>query len=166
MPLHLLQSFLGFSTQLVPFLIILSCRLAPSILTCKLWCQARALLAPVCLATKKSASKLIHYFSSHPGAFGFRASSPPDNISLNSANGKVDQSLSDFQTGVGAATHATLYTEQLISHLQVALVDTLSSLPKPEGDDIPVFEMHELLLWIHGIFTRLFPSELEIQHVF
>ena len=46
-------------------------QLAPSICTHKLWCQARALLAPVSLATKMSASKLIHYFSSHPAAFGF-----------------------------------------------------------------------------------------------
>ena len=49
---------------------------APSIQTCKLWCQARALLAPVSLATKMSASKLIHYFSSQPAAFGFQASTP------------------------------------------------------------------------------------------
>ena len=97
-----------------------------------------------------SASKLIRYFSSHPAAFGFWASTPPDNISLNLANREVDQSLSDFQTGVGAAAHATLDTEQLISHLQVALVDTLSSLPEAEGDVIPVSEVHEL----------------EIQHVF
>ena len=47
---------------------------APSILTYKLWCQARVLLAPVSLATKMSASKLIHYFLSHPAAFGFQAS--------------------------------------------------------------------------------------------
>ena len=89
-------------------------QLAPSIQTCKLWCQARALLAPVSLATKMLASKLIHYFSSHPVAFGFWASTPRDNISLNSANRKADQSLSDFQT---STTHATLDTEQLISHL-------------------------------------------------
>ena len=56
-------------------------QLAPSIHTHKLWCQARALLAPVSLATKMSASKLIRYFSSHPAAFGFRTSTPPDNIS-------------------------------------------------------------------------------------
>ena len=37
-------------------------QLAPSIQTCKLWCWARALLAPVSLATKMSAFKLIHYF--------------------------------------------------------------------------------------------------------
>ena len=80
--------------------------LALFIHSCKLWCQARALLAPVSLATKMSASKLIHYFSSHPAAFGFQASTPPDNISLNSANRKVDQSLSDFQTGLSAAAHA------------------------------------------------------------
>ena len=63
-------------------------QLAPSICTHKLWCQARALLAPVSLATKMSASKLIRYFSSHPAAFGFQASTPPHNISLNSANRK------------------------------------------------------------------------------
>ena len=100
-PLHL-QSLLGFFAQLVPFLIILSPQLAPTIRTHKLWCQARALLAPISLATKMSASKLIHYFSSHPAAFGFWACTPPDNISLNSANRKVDQSLSEFQTRLGA----------------------------------------------------------------
>ena len=128
-------------------------QLAPSICTCKLWCQVRA-LAPVSLATKMSASKFIHYFSNHPAAFGFWASTLPDNISLNSANRKVDQSLSDFQTGLGAAAHATLNTEQLISHLQVALVDTLSSLPEAEGDVIPVSEVCELLLQIHGILDK------------
>ena len=129
-------------------------QLAPSIWTHKLWCQARALLAPVSLATKMSASKLIHYFSSHPAAFGFWASTPPDNISLNSANWKVDQSPSDFQTGLGAAAHASFDTEQLISHLQVALVDTLSSLPEAEGDVIPVSEVRELLPRIHGILDK------------
>ena len=121
-------------------------QLAPSIHTHKLWCQARALLAPVCLATKMSASKLICYFSSHPAAFGFWVSTPPDNNSLNSANRKVDQSLSDFQTGLGAAAHVILDTEQLISHLQVALVDTFSSLPEAEGDVIPVSKGCALLL--------------------
>ena len=84
------------------------------------------------LATKMSASKLIHYFSSHPAAFGFQASTPSDNITLNAANRKADQSLTDFQTGVGAATHVTLDMEQLISCLWVALVDTLFSLPEVE----------------------------------
>ena len=129
-------------------------QLAPSICTCNLLCQARALLAPVSLATKMSASKLICYFSSHPAAFGFQTFTSPDNISLNSANRKVDQSFSDFQTGVHATAHATFDTEQLISHLQVALVDTLSSLPETEGDVIPVSEVHELLLQIHGILDK------------
>ena len=60
----------------------------------------------------------------------------------------------DFQTGVGATAHANLDTEQLISHLQVVLVDTLSSLPKAEGDVIPVSEVHELILEIHGILDK------------
>ena len=106
------------------------------------------------MGVKPGDSGGIHYFSSHPAAFGFQASTPPDNISLNSANRKADQSLSDFQTGIGAAAHATLDTEQLISHLQVALVDTFSSLPEAEGDVIPVSEVHELLLWIHGILDK------------
>ena len=68
-------------------------QLAPSIRSHKLWCQARALLAPVSLATKMSASKLICYFSSHPAAFGFQSSTPPDNITLTCANRKADQSI-------------------------------------------------------------------------
>ena len=75
-------------------------QLAPSIRSHKLWCQARALLAPVPLATKMSASKLICYFSSHPAAFRFQSSSPPDNITLTSASRKANQSLSDLWTGV------------------------------------------------------------------
>ena len=70
--------------------------LAPSIISCKLWHQARALLAPVPLATKMSASKLICYFSSHPAAFRFQSSNPPDKITLTSANRKADQSLLDL----------------------------------------------------------------------
>ena len=79
---------------------------------------------------------------------------------MNSANRKVDQSLSDFQNGVGAAAHATLDTEQLISCLQVAIVDTLSSLPKAEGDVIPVSEVRELLLQIHDILDKAFSKQV------
>ena len=100
-------------------------QLAPCIGSHKLWCQARTLLAPVPLATKVSASKLICYFSSHPAAFGFQPLTPLDNITLTLANRKADQSLSDLQTGVGAAAHATLDTEELISHLRVAFLETL-----------------------------------------
>ena len=129
-------------------------QIAPSIRCHKLWCQARALLAPVPLATKMSASKLIHYFSSHSTAFRFWSLTPLDNITLTSANRKADQSLSDLQTGVGAAAHATLNTEQLVSHLTVALFDTLSSLPNSEGGIIPVSEVHELLLKVHDILDN------------
>ena len=86
-------------------------QLTPSIRSCKLWCMARSLLALVPLvATKMSASKLICYFSSHPAAFGFQSLTPLDNITLTSASRRADQSLSDLQTGVGAAAHATLDT--------------------------------------------------------
>ena len=118
------------------------------------------------LATKISASKLICYFSSHPAAFGFWASTAADNITLNSANRKADQSLSDFQTGVGAAANATLDIEQLISCLKVALVDTLSSLPEAEGGVISVSEMCELLLQIHDILEKTVFRGLETQLAF
>ena len=49
---------------------------------------------------------------------------------------------------------ALLDTEQLISHLQVALVDTFSSLPEADRDVIPVSEVCELLLQIHGIVDK------------
>ena len=55
-------------------------QLASSIKSHKLWCQARTCFAPVPQATKMSACKLICYFSSHPTAFGFRSSTPLDNI--------------------------------------------------------------------------------------
>ena len=139
-------------------------QLAPSIHAHKLWCQTRALLAPASLATKMAASC---YFSSHPAAFGLWASTPPDNITLNSANRKADQSLSDFQTGVGATAHATLDMEQLISHLRIALVDTT----------FPCYLMLRMVLylWLECVnyfsrfmtfWTRLFPNKLETQLTF
>ena len=135
-------------------------QLGPSIRSHKLWCQTMAFLAPVPLATKMSASKVIHYFSSHHAAFGFQSSTPPDNITLTSANRKADQSLSDFQSGVGAAAHATLDTEQLISHLRVALLDTLSSLPDSEEDIIPMSEVCELLLKVHNILDSVVSKQV------
>ena len=73
---------------------------------------------------------------------------------MNSANRKADQSLSDFQTGVGAVAHATPDTEQLISCLWVSLVDTLSMLPNAEGGVIPVPEVCEFILMVHDILDK------------
>ena len=117
------------------------------------------------------ASKLIHYFSSHPAPFGFQFSTPPDNITLTSANRKADQSLSDLQTDVDAAAHATLDTEQLISHLRVALVDTLSSLLNSEGHIIIESKVHELLLKVHDILDNAVSKQVGnsahiLAHVF
>ena len=103
------------------------------------------------LATKMSVSKLIHYFSSHHAAFRFQPLTPLDNITLTSANRRADKCLSYLQTGAGPAAHATLDTEQLISHLRVALLDTLTYLPNSEGGVIPVSEVCELLFKVHNI---------------
>ena len=66
-----------------------------------------------------STLELIWYISIHPAAFGFWSSLPPDNIALNPANKKTEQ------TGIGFTAHATLDMEQLISHTRTAIVDTL-----------------------------------------
>ena len=65
---------------------------------------------PVSLLGKMFTPKLIHYLSNHLAAFGFKVSSLPNNIVLNAANKKTDQSLSDFQTCMGATAHANLKT--------------------------------------------------------
>ena len=106
--LHL-QYLLGFSTSVTTLSDNSKPQLASSIHTCKLWCQARALLAPVSLATKLSASNLIPLtFLATPAAFGFQASTPPDDICLNSANRKVDQSPLRFSDW--SWCHCTCYS--------------------------------------------------------
>ena len=105
-----------------------------------------ALLSPLSLATKVPAAKLIHQCSSH-----IPSSTPLDNITLNPANKKADQSLSEFQTGICAVAHVTLDTQQLTSVF--AAVDTISSPPDSEGGVIPVSEVHELLIKIHDILN-------------
>ena len=72
-------------------------QLAPGIKCHTLWCQARTLLLPVPQAGKMLASELIHYFSSHPAAFGFWASLPPDMFTLNPANKKNDHICQIFR---------------------------------------------------------------------
>ena len=64
---------------------------------------------------------------------------PLDNIPLNPGNRRTDQSLSNFQTGIGAVVHVTLDTEQLISHTQTALIDTIASLQGSDGGVIAAF---------------------------
>ena len=98
-----------------------------------------------------AASRLIHYFSSHMAASGFQASSSHNNISMNPGNKKTYQCLSDFQTGICAAAHATLDTEQLISCTRASLVDAIASLQGSDGRVISVLGVHELLTKIHDI---------------
>ena len=141
-------------------------QLASSIRSYKLWCQARALLSPVSLATKMSTSKLIHYFSSHPAAVGFHSSTPPYNVTLTPANRKADHNLSEFQTGIGATAHAILTWSSSFPTSRVSLVDTS-----------PLYQIMREVLFLFqkcvnyfsrfiAFWTMLFPSELEIQHVF
>ena len=104
-------------------------------------------------AVKMSASKLIHYLSSHPAAFGIQASLPSDNITLNPGN-KRTESLSDFQTGIGAAVYATLDTEWHISHTKTAVLDTVATLHDFDGGVIAVSEVYEQLTKIRDILDN------------
>ena len=61
-------------------------------------------------------------------AFKFWASTPLDNIILNVTNMKADKWPSAFQSSISTVAHATLETEQLISHIRTANVDTVTSL--------------------------------------
>ena len=152
MPLHL-QSLLGVSAWLVLFLIILNhslllafsfidcgARLGPFLHLC-LW-------LPRCrhvnwfitfLATLQSLdSSLLHHQLTSPWPL------PIARLI----------SLSEFQTGIVAAAHATLDMEQLIPHLIVSLVGTLSSLPNSEGGVIPVSEVYELPLKVYDFLDN------------
>ena len=79
-----------------------------------LWYQTRVLPLPFPQVGKMSASKLIQYISNHPAAFGSQDSFPPDNITLDLANRRTDQCLSNFQSGTGVGGHMTLDMEQLM----------------------------------------------------
>ena len=109
--------------------------------------------------------QLIGYFSSHPAAFGFHSYLPHDNITLTPANRKADQSQSEYETGIGAAVHVTLNTEQLISQLRIALVDTISS----HADWGVLFLCQKCMNYLSRFMTfwmMLFLNELETQLVF
>ena len=131
-----------------------------------MWYQARALLSPMSLATKMSVSKLIHYFPRDPAAFGFRSSTPPDNINLTSSKRKAYHSFfSKFQNGIGVAAHATPDRKQLISHLRVALL-ILFPLPHSEGGVIPVQKYVNYLPRVMTFWTMLCLNGLVAQVTF
>ena len=116
--------------------------------------------------TFNSASKFICYFSSHPAVFGFWSSTSPNNITLTPVNMNADQSLSEFQTGICTAAHATLDTEQLISCLRFAVVDTITSLSNSEGGVIPLSKVCELLIKVHDILDNAVSNELGTHLIF
>ena len=85
---------------------------------------------------------------------------PPDNFSLNPANNRTDQSLSDFQTDIGVATHASLDTEQHISCTRAALLDTVASMMGSGGWIISVSEVHKPLITSHYILDSALPKQV------
>ena len=93
----------------------------------------------VVLGDEVSSSKLIHYLFQPSISIWTPGLYPVDNIILNATNKRYDQSVLGFQTGIGAAVHATLKNEQLISHIGTAFGDTLTSLQGLDREVIPVF---------------------------
>ena len=98
--------------------------LASSIKSDQLWYQTVILLLLISLAGKMTASKLIHHFWVILQHLDSRLPLPND-IVLNAANKKSNQSLPDFQTGISVAPCAILETEQLISHMTTVLMGTI-----------------------------------------
>ena len=97
-----------------------------------------------------SASKLIHCFFSHPAILGFGILCHLI-ISLWILPIRWLISLSDFQTGIGAATYPILDTEQANFHTRTTLVDTIASLRCSVGGLIASSVVHELPAKIHDI---------------
>ena len=60
----------------------------------------------------------------------------------------------DIQTGTGAAAHAILDREQLISHTRNALVDTIACLQSSDHGVIAALKVHELLTKTHEILDN------------
>ena len=125
----------------------LTLQLVHGIKSHNLCCCTHILPLSVSLVGEMSASKLIHYFPSHPAAFMFWASSPLDNITLNPANKKIDQSIwfSNLYC-CGCSCH-----RQLISHTWTVLVDTVNSL---QGSDVEVIRFDKFMNYV-PIFTSL-----------
>ena len=60
--------------------------------------------------------KLIHYFFSHPAAFGFQVFLPFDNITLNPANRKSNRVFLIFRLAVGG--NSSVYVKGLPAVLE------------------------------------------------
>ena len=86
---------------------------------------------------------------------GFLSPTPLYNIILNAAYKKTCQTLSEFQTGSGAAAHATLQASQ-------NCVGTITFLKVSDWEFIPVLEVHDLLSKIHDIVVK---SEMYHSHL-
>ena len=84
-------------------------QLAPSIKYLKLWCYCKALILPVLLVGRMSASWVIHNFTSLPTAFGFWASLCQITLSWLLLVRRL-VSPSTFHTTITANVHATLET--------------------------------------------------------
>ena len=91
---------------------------------------------------------------------------PPENINLNAANKRIDQSISDLQAGIGTAVYATLDKEQLISHTRTDLVTRVTSQEGSYDGVISGLEVHELLAKIHDILSSAVPNGLAIPFIF
>ena len=98
-------------------------------------------------------SKLICHFYSHSSAFGFLTFTLQDNIVVNAASKKTNQSFRDFQTGISAATYASLGIEQLISKMRTTIMDTIASMQDSEREVIPSFRS-AWLAKIHDILHK------------
>ena len=163
------QSLLGFSTWLVLFLIILNCSLLLALDFTN--CGARlGLFLLLCLWIPRCWHLnwfVIYLATLQPldsGPLLHQITSP-----WLLPTGKLVSCYQIFRWC--CCCSSTLDTEQLISHLTVALVDTLSSLPNSEGGFIPMSGVWKLLLKAHDILDNAVSkwvgnSALILAHLF
>ena len=76
-----------------------------------------------------SASKLFHYFSGHPAAFGFQTSSPSDNITLLPITVFLTFRPALVQLLFSHLGHKAAY----FSYTRTVLVDTIATLVGSDG---------------------------------
>ena len=87
---------------------------------------------------------------------------------LNGAN-VTNKSLLKFQTSIGAAAHANLEAEQLISCTKIVIVNTNTSLwgfNKSNGEVIQVSEVQDFLDKVHDILHKVSLNSLVMQLTF
>ena len=151
----------------VPFLIITSCSLLLAFILIN--CGARlGLFLPLCLWLPRC--QYLNWSIMFLATLQPLDSRPPLHQITSPwilPTGKHDQSLSDFQTGVGAAAYATLsHRATHFSSPGLPLLILFPHCPRLREMLYLCLKCMNYFSGFKAFWTRLFPSEFETQHIF